>query len=341
MKGPAQNAPDGGEIARLTFSKRIYLTYQYHGLGSLILRAITFPLRFTPLERFVRFGRMPKGGPAKVLRRAAVAWYRWKWRPVTIVIPSYRDAERVAALVGEPPRDHQPEARPDRRRRRRQRPGARRRAAADPRHRGDRGRDATPALPPTSTAGCARRHPTDDVVILNSDMIARPGWLASLQFAASPSQEIGIVGAKLLYPDDRIQFGGTVRNLGAPEWFDHRYRFKRSDWGPANVMQPVLAVTGACMYITARGARRDRAFRRVAIRWPTRTSTTAFARGRPGYRVVYCPAARALPPRVGHPRERGRASASAPRSRRSGSGGASSSTRAMSATPTGLCGSST
>jgi len=42
----------------------------------------------------------------------------------------------------------------------------------------------------------------------------------------------------------RIQFGGTVRNRDAPEWFDHRFRFKPADWGPANINAYVLAVTG-------------------------------------------------------------------------------------------------
>ena len=60
---------------------------------------------------------------------------------------------------------------------------------------------------------------------------------------------MGIVGAQLLYPDGRIQFGGTVRNRDAPEWFDHRYRFKPGDWGPAAQTSPALAVTGACMYV--------------------------------------------------------------------------------------------
>ena len=40
-----------------------------------------------------------------------------------------------------------------------------------------------------------------------------------------------------------------MRNLGAMEWFDHRYRFKPADWGPAEVGGPTLAVTGAAMYI--------------------------------------------------------------------------------------------
>ena len=33
------------------------------------------------------------------MRAAAVAWYRRHWRPVTIVIPSYRDAEQIETLV--------------------------------------------------------------------------------------------------------------------------------------------------------------------------------------------------------------------------------------------------
>ena len=88
-----------------------------------------------------------------------------------------------------------------------------------------------------------------DVVVLNSDIEARPGWLACLQYAALQEVDVAVVGARLLYPDGRIQIGGAARNLGAPEWFDHRYRFKPADWGPAGIAGPVLAVTGACMYI--------------------------------------------------------------------------------------------
>ena len=78
----------------------------------------------------------------------------------------------------------------------------------------------------------------DDVVLLNSDVIPRRGWLAALQRAATARPEIGIVGAKLLYPTNRIQYGGTIRNLTAPEWFDHRYRGKPADWGPAERAGP-------------------------------------------------------------------------------------------------------
>ncbi len=91
--------------------------------------------------------------------------------------------------------------------------------------------------------------PDRDVVVLNSDVEALSGWLECLQYAAYRDEDIGIVGAQLLYPDGRIQFGGTIRNRDAPEWFDHRYRFKPATWGPAAQTSPALAVTGACMYV--------------------------------------------------------------------------------------------
>jgi GT2 family glycosyltransferase len=97
--------------------------------------------------------------------------------------------------------------------------------------------------------GIAAAGEDHDVVLLNSDMIARRGWLACLQHEACRGDEVGIVGGKLLYGDGRIQSAGTIRNPEAREWFDHRYRFKPSGFGPANAPGSVLAVTGACMYI--------------------------------------------------------------------------------------------
>ena len=94
-------------------------------------------------------------------------------------------------------------------------------------------------------------------------MEARDGWLACLQYAASQEDDIGIVGARLLYPDDRIQFAGTVRNLGAPEWFDHRYRFKPDDWGPAGLSSPGAGGDGRLHVRASRGDRAGRPARRA------------------------------------------------------------------------------
>lgn len=89
-----------------------------------------------------------------------------------------------------------------------------------------------------------------DVVLLNSDIVAHPNWIETLQFGAYEfGVDTGIVGPKLLYPDGRIQSGGSHRNTDVPTMFDHYYRFQDANYGPANIPQYCQAVTGACMYI--------------------------------------------------------------------------------------------
>lgn len=94
-----------------------------------------------------------------------------------------------------------------------------------------------------------RESTKEDAVLLNSDTEARDGWLEALQFTAYQRKDIGIVGPKLLYPNNTIQYGGSHRNTDAPKWFDHYYRFKENNFPPANVPNYVIGITGACMYI--------------------------------------------------------------------------------------------
>lgn len=89
-----------------------------------------------------------------------------------------------------------------------------------------------------------------DIVMLNSDIVAHPGWIEALEYGAYQfGVDTGIVGPKLLYPDGRIQSAGSHRNTEVPEYFDHYYRFQDANYGPANIPQYCIAVTGACMYI--------------------------------------------------------------------------------------------
>ncbi len=89
-----------------------------------------------------------------------------------------------------------------------------------------------------------------DAILMNSDIVAKHGWYESLQFGAYKyHKDVGLVGPKLLYPDGRIQSAGSFRNPHSPEWFDHYYRFKPEDFGPANIPQYCIGVTGACTYI--------------------------------------------------------------------------------------------
>jgi GT2 family glycosyltransferase len=239
---PLEGRPQG-PLSNLR--RRIYLTYRYFGLRTILFRLITFPLRFTPLQRRLRLRTHARD---QELRRA-VDWYRDHGRPVDIVIPSYRDAERVRALVRSIGRTV-----------------AKDKArvivtddASGPEHlaalRQIKGIDVL--IEAEHNSGFAANvnrglRATDgerDVVVLNSDTEALPSWLECLQYAAHRHEDIGIVGAQLQYPDGRIQFGGTVRNRDQPQWFDHRYRFKPAGWGPADQTSPALAVTGACMYV--------------------------------------------------------------------------------------------
>ncbi len=241
----AATALDGefkGPLAGLR--RRIYLTYHYLGWRTLLFRVLTWPLRFTPLRHRLSL-RSRTGHDAY---RRALAWYREHAEPVCVVIPSYRDAERVATLVASIQKTV-----PN---------GMARIIVADDASGSEyvaklRAIEGVEVIAGEINSGFAANvnrglraaDQQRDVVVLNSDMEARPGWLACLQYAASQEDDVAIVGARLLYPDGRIQFAGTVRNLGAPEWFDHRYRFKPDNWGPAALPGPVLAVTGACMYV--------------------------------------------------------------------------------------------
>jgi GT2 family glycosyltransferase/glycosyltransferase involved in cell wall biosynthesis len=239
---PIEGRPQG-PFANLR--RRIALTYRYFGLRTLLFRALTLPLRFTPLQRRLRLRTHARDGEL----RSAVAWYREHGRPVDIVIPSFRDAHRVRALVLTI--------------RKTLAPGTARVIVADDcsgaEHIGAlrqiRGIDLIVEAERNSgfaanvNRGLRATDPERDVVVLNSDVEALPGWLECLQYATHRHPYAGIVGAQLQYPDGRIQFAGTVRNRDRPEWFDHRYRFKPSDWGPAGRSSPALAVTGACMYV--------------------------------------------------------------------------------------------
>lgn len=99
-------------------------------------------------------------------------------------------------------------------------------------------------------SGFEASHKKQDVVLLNSDIVAHPGWLEALQYGAYHfGVDTGIVGPKLLYPDGRIQSAGSHRNTDVPEFFDHYYRFQEENYGPANIPQYCIGTTGACMYI--------------------------------------------------------------------------------------------
>lgn len=92
-----------------------------------------------------------------------------------------------------------------------------------------------------------------DIVLLNSDIVAQPGWLDALQYAAyATDPRVGLVSPKLVYPDGSIQYGGSYyARVLAPQWFGHLYVGSAATRPMANVAGYNRSISGACLYITS------------------------------------------------------------------------------------------
>ncbi len=89
------------------------------------------------------------------------------------------------------------------------------------------------------------------ICLLNNDAAPLDGdWLTEMmQHARRP--EVGVVGAKLFYPDGRVQHGGVILGIGWGSPADHPYNGVPGNslgyWGRLQVQQDFSAVTAACM----------------------------------------------------------------------------------------------
>lgn len=91
----------------------------------------------------------------------------------------------------------------------------------------------------------------DILVLLNNDVeIITPDWLDAL-VADAARPEIGAVGAKLLYPDDKLQHAGVLLGLGgvAGHIFRRLGRSEAAYFGRPQVRQAIGAVTAACLAV--------------------------------------------------------------------------------------------
>jgi GT2 family glycosyltransferase len=226
--------------------RRAMLTLRYHGPREFARRIVTFPLRLTPLGH--RLGLAPRmSDPSAPARR----WYAEHARRVAVVVPTFGDPAVLRPLLRSLGRTLDPE------RTRvilcddgsgREHVKALEALAARRGAELVRG-DAQRGFAGNCNRGIRATRPDEDVVLVNSDVVAHAGWLETLQHAAYV-EGAAITGGQMHYPDDTIQFAGMVRNPVHPQWFDHRFRGRPADLSEAQVPQTTLAVTGACMYIT-------------------------------------------------------------------------------------------
>ncbi len=127
------------------------------------------------------------------------------------------------------------------------------------------------------------------VVLLNNDTIVSPGWLDALVRTAEADPNIGVVGAKLVYPDGRLQeAGGIIWNDAS----GHNYGRDQDPDDPAyNFVRDVDYCSGACLLVrrellaTVGGL--DARFAPAYYE----DTDLCFAAREHGFRVVYQPAA--------------------------------------------------
>jgi GT2 family glycosyltransferase len=86
---------------------------------------------------------------------------------------------------------------------------------------------------------------------LNNDTIPLPGWLDALRHAFDKENRVGVVGAKLMWPNLLIQHAGVAfRPVETPQLYFvpfHRFMGAPHDLPEANVPTEVAGVTAGCM----------------------------------------------------------------------------------------------
>ena len=144
----------------------------------------------------------------------------------------------------------------------------------------------------------ARRTDARLLAFVNDDvMVVEPGWLkamASLALAA----DVGAVGAKLFYPDGRIQHAGIVLGLGPQAVAGHEFRGAPGDSpGPQNrllVNREASAVTAACMVVERSKFLAVGGFDEAAFGVAFNDVDLCLRLRRAGWRTIFTPQARLM-----------------------------------------------
>ncbi len=129
------------------------------------------------------------------------------------------------------------------------------------------------------------------VGLLNNDLeVISKDWLMELVSQAM-RPEVGVVGCKLLYPDERIQHAGVI--LGPGGGAGHAFKYLNRDVGVqmnrANLVQNFSAVTGACMFFRKSVWNQVGGLNDEDLKVAFNDVDFCLRVRRAGYRVVYTP----------------------------------------------------
>src|SRR5207244_660920 len=94
---------------------------------------------------------------------------------------------------------------------------------------------------------CAQQARGTYLVFLNNDTIVTAGWLKALRQTFDSEREAGIVGAKLVFPDGRLQEAGGIIWRDASGW--NRGKFQNAEKPEYNFLREVDYCSAACLMI--------------------------------------------------------------------------------------------
>ncbi|TGU74973.1 glycosyltransferase [Geomonas terrae] len=127
------------------------------------------------------------------------------------------------------------------------------------------------------------------ILFLNNDTLPHPGWLERLVAMARQDATIGVVGSKLLYPDDRVQHAGVVVGLRDGEPYPYHVHLCEPSGSPlVNVPHEYQMVTGACLMIRSGLFRQVGGFDEAYVNGHEDLDLCMKARAA-GAKVMYCP----------------------------------------------------
>ncbi len=125
------------------------------------------------------------------------------------------------------------------------------------------------------------------IFFLNNDTIVRDGAIDHLVSTAEEDSTIGVVGAKLVYPDGRLQEAGSIMWRDASGW--NYGRFDSPEDPRYNYVRDVDYVSGAALLVRAALFRELGGFDNGLQRAYYEDVDLCFGVRRLGYRVVYQP----------------------------------------------------
>ena len=108
----------------------------------------------------------------------------------------------------------------------------------------------------TVNSGMRISDPNNDLLLLNNDILALTSFEPFVEFIKEKQnngqnknqKKIGIIGAKLLYPNGTIQSVGQVR-MRLMKMFRNIYEHRDQNYRPTNFHRKYISIIGACQYI--------------------------------------------------------------------------------------------